>query len=345
MGSASTPERSSAIDGARGLAALSVLLFHAWLYTRVDVSASARETTLDYALHEGRLGLVLFFVLSGFLLWRPFVAAARGRRPRPGTREYLVRRGARVLPAYYLALAGSLVLLWGASETPGVRLPPAELLPHFLVFAQNFNPATVMKLDPPMWTLAVEVSFYLLLPLLAPLALLLPRTRAVQALGAAGAARRRRAVERRHRRQRLDRLQQGAAGDAAVLRARDGRRARARRPPPVRAARRLPAAGGGRGARRRRRLVAGARRGRRDRTPTPSASGATCRARPASRSSSRSRPAAPARARRCCACGRWRGSGRSPTASTCGTCRCCCSRGTSACCRCTRCRRRSSRSC
>lgn len=178
----STLDRSSAIDGARGIAALSVLLFHAWLYTRIDVSAASRETTLDYVLHEGRLGLVLFFVLSGFLLWRPFAAAASGRRPRPGTREYLVRRGARVIPAYYLALAGSIVLLWGAADTPGVRLPDAELLPHFLVFAQNFHPGTVMKLDPPMWTLAIEVSFYLLLPLVAVLTLRLPRSRAVQAL-------------------------------------------------------------------------------------------------------------------------------------------------------------------
>ncbi|MDO8214103.1 acyltransferase [Conexibacter sp. CPCC 206217] len=177
-----TSDRSSAIDGLRGLAALSVLLFHAWLYTRVNVSASSRSTTLDYVVHEGRLGLVLFFVLSGFLLWRPFVAAARGRRPRPGTREYLVRRGARVVPAYYVALAGSIVLLWGARETPGVRLPDAHLLPLFLVFAQNFNPGAVMKLDPPMWTLAIEVSFYLLLPLVALLALRLPRSRLVQTL-------------------------------------------------------------------------------------------------------------------------------------------------------------------
>lgn len=174
--------RAAAIDGARGLAALSVLVFHAWLYTRVGVSAGDRETAVDYALHELRLGLVLFFVLSGFLLWRPFVAAARGDRPRPGTREYLLRRGARVLPAYYVALVGSIVLLWGAGATPGVRVPDAELLPLFLVFAQNFNPGTVMKLDPPMWTLAVEVTFYLLLPLVAVLAVRLPRSRAPQAL-------------------------------------------------------------------------------------------------------------------------------------------------------------------
>lgn len=174
--------RSDAVDGLRGLAALSVLVFHAWLYTRADVSAGARETVVDYALHEGRLGLVLFFVLSGFLLWRPWVAAGRGRRERPGVVTYLVHRAARVAPGYYLALLGSIALLWGAEGTPGVRLPDAELLPLFLVFAQNFDPGAVMKLDPPMWTLAVEVSFYLLLPLVAVLSLRLPRRRAVQAL-------------------------------------------------------------------------------------------------------------------------------------------------------------------
>ena len=175
--------RSDAIDGLRGLAALSVLLFHAWLYTRADVSAGSRETVVDYALHEGRLGLVLFFVLSGFLLWRPWAAAGLGHRERPRVGAYLVHRGARVVPGYYLALAGSVALLWGAAGTPGVRLPDGELLPLFLVFAQNFNPGSVMKLDPPMWTLAVEVSFYLLLPVLALLAAQrLPRRRAAQAL-------------------------------------------------------------------------------------------------------------------------------------------------------------------
>lgn len=174
-------DRSGAIDGLRGLAALSVLVFHAWLYTRPDVSAGSRETVVDYVLHEGRLGLVLFFVLSGFLLWRPWASAGQGRRDRPATAAYLVHRAARVVPGYYLALVGAILLLWGAEGTPGVRLPDAELLPLFLVFAQNFDGGAVMKLDPPMWTLAVEVSFYLLLPLVAIVALRLPRRRAVQA--------------------------------------------------------------------------------------------------------------------------------------------------------------------
>jgi peptidoglycan/LPS O-acetylase OafA/YrhL len=125
----------------------------------------------DFALHELRLGLVLFFVLSGFLLWQPWVRAANGsgEPPRPGA--FLLRRAARIMPAYYAALAGSVLLLWGLAGTPGVRLPDGELLALFSVFAQNYSPGSVMKLDPPMWTIAIEASFYVVLPVLGWLAL------------------------------------------------------------------------------------------------------------------------------------------------------------------------------
>ena len=95
---------------------------------------------------------------------------------------YLLRRAARVAPAYYLALAGSIALLWGAGGTPGVRLPTAGELPLFAVFAQNYLDHPLMTLDPPMWTLVIEVSFYLALPAIGALALLLRGGRARQAL-------------------------------------------------------------------------------------------------------------------------------------------------------------------
>ncbi len=175
--------RSASLDGLRGLAALSIFVFHGWLYTMPAPDASDRSSVADYAAHELRLGLVAFFVLSGFLLSRPwFAAALDGRRP-PNLRRYVRARAARILPAYYAALAGSVVLLWGLRGTPGLRLPPAGELPLFMVFGQNFSPATVMKLNPPMWSLAVEVMFYALLPLIGWLALRLPPTRRMQAIG------------------------------------------------------------------------------------------------------------------------------------------------------------------
>jgi len=163
--------RAAAIDGLRAVAALSVVAYHAWLYTLPTVTASHRDTLADQILHELRLGLVLFFVLSGFLLFRPWVRAALQGTPGPRVGHYLLRRAARILPAYYLAVVGSIALLWGLAGAPGVRLPAGGDLWLFGVFGENFSDATVLKLDPPLWTLAVEVSFYLVLPALGWLAL------------------------------------------------------------------------------------------------------------------------------------------------------------------------------
>lgn len=179
---ATSRRRLAELDGLRGLAALSVLGFHAWLYTRSHVSTGARTHTWEYVVGELRLGLVLFFVLSGFLLYGPWIAAALGERDRPRLGGYLRRRAARVLPAYYLALVGSVALLWGATGTPGVRLPSVGELPLFAVFAQNYFDHPLMTLDPPMWTLVIEVSFYLALPAIGALALALRGGRARQAL-------------------------------------------------------------------------------------------------------------------------------------------------------------------
>jgi peptidoglycan/LPS O-acetylase OafA/YrhL len=167
----SNDRRLASLDGLRGLAALSIFVFHGWLYTMPVPSATDRSTVGDYAVHELRLGVVLFFVLSGFLLSRPWFAAALDERRPPDLGRYVRSRAARILPGYYVALLGSIVLLWGLDGTPGLRLPPAAELPLFAFFGQNLSPGTVMKLNPPMWTLTVEVSFYLVLPAIGWLAL------------------------------------------------------------------------------------------------------------------------------------------------------------------------------
>ena len=174
--------RLASLDGLRGLAALSIFVFHGWLYTMPEPSATDRSTVGDYAVHELRLGVVLFFVLSGFLLSRPWFAAALDERRPPSLGRYVRTRAARILPAYYVALGGSILLLWGLQGTPGLRLPPAGELPLFVVFGQNLSPGSVMKLNPPMWTLAVEVSFYAVLPAIGWLALRLPPRRRSLAL-------------------------------------------------------------------------------------------------------------------------------------------------------------------
>jgi len=157
--------RAAGLDGLRGLAALSVVCFHVWLYRFPDPTHVRRRGVLDYVLSDFRHGLLLFFVLSGYLLYRGFARAALRGDGFVDVRQYLRRRVARVVPAYYLAMLGTFVLLWGAGGTPGVRLPAHQGdLVLFLFFAQNYSSHTVLTFNPVTWTLCLEVLFYALLP-------------------------------------------------------------------------------------------------------------------------------------------------------------------------------------
>lgn len=76
-------QRDGGLDLLRGVAALSVVLFHLWLYAQPAPPAVAHGLT-DGLWSAGRLGLVLFFVLSGYLLYRPWVRARRNGTPAVG---------------------------------------------------------------------------------------------------------------------------------------------------------------------------------------------------------------------------------------------------------------------
>ncbi|HEX8854951.1 MAG TPA: acyltransferase [Thermoleophilaceae bacterium] len=163
-------QRAAGLDGLRGLAALTVLTFHVWLYHFPDPANVRRDSFGDYVASDLRLGLILFFVLSGYLLYRGFARAALRREGMVDLRSYVARRAARILPAYYIALVGTFALLWDAKGVTGLRLPDESDLPLFAIFAQNYNPHTMMSFNPVTWTLCVEILFYALLPLLGLLA-------------------------------------------------------------------------------------------------------------------------------------------------------------------------------
>lgn len=174
--------RRPELDGLRGLAALAVLVFHCWLYTMAVPDAGRAVAGVDLAYSNLRLGLVLFFVLSGFLLYGPWVRAALEQRSAPRIASYFKRRALRVLPAYYLSLIGAIVLLWPHAGSTGIRLPETGQLWTFFALVPNYFDGPLMTLNPPVWTLIVEISFYAVLPLLGWVALRLAPTRWAQAM-------------------------------------------------------------------------------------------------------------------------------------------------------------------
>ncbi len=106
------------------------------------------------------MGVILFFVISGFLLYRPFVAARADGRLRPGTARYARRRVLRIVPAYWVALTVLAVF-------PGISGVFSDDWWRYYFFLQLYAEDTFAGGIPVAWTLCVEVTFYMLLPLFA----------------------------------------------------------------------------------------------------------------------------------------------------------------------------------
>lgn len=154
-------KRAAGLDGLRGIAATCVFLVHIWIYTHP--SRPPRETFWDFLLWELRLSVVFFFVLSGFLLFRDFARAVVRDGRAADVRGYAKRRAARIMPAYYVALAGGVLLLWGGSIEGFRPISEGELL-IFAVFGQDYSLDTLLRFNPVLWTLGLEVAFYISLP-------------------------------------------------------------------------------------------------------------------------------------------------------------------------------------
>ncbi len=149
--------RFACLDGYRALAALAVVAFHVLSYARLRGSTRFD----DVWMRLGNYGVSVFFLLSGFLLWRPFVVEHFGGPAPRTTSEYLRARLARLGPAYWTALA-ALLFSFGLA-----RAGSAGDLLTYAGFAQTYRAGTAFGGLAVAWTLCVEASFYVLLPVLA----------------------------------------------------------------------------------------------------------------------------------------------------------------------------------
>jgi peptidoglycan/LPS O-acetylase OafA/YrhL len=187
-------QRLDYVDGLRGLTALYVVLFHCrseFTWRHADGGLSLWLRLLTAWTNFGHYAVVVFIVLSGYCLMLP-VVRSQDRRLAGGLWEYLKRRAHRTLPAYYGAIAFSLILtalIPGLQHQVGAQwdrcLPafrPDVLLSHLLML-HNLRFEWHQTINAPLWSMATEWDIYLVFALL-----LLPIWRLSGTLVSAGMA-------------------------------------------------------------------------------------------------------------------------------------------------------------
>ncbi|MGI4790066.1 MAG: acyltransferase family protein [Janthinobacterium lividum] len=161
------------LDGLRGLAALYVVMHHAYYGLTAEAALPPLAAFLTYWLYLGRSAVDIFIVLSGYCLMLPVVRSGRMSR---SFAEFIQRRARRILPPYYAALALSLIVIALVPALHDLSHPAAlwnEALPAFipsviishLLLVHNFDPDWHSKIDYPMWSVATEWQIYFLFPL------------------------------------------------------------------------------------------------------------------------------------------------------------------------------------
>ena len=165
-------------NGMRALAATLVFIFHWYRLPNIDfgiamshLGVGVVDSVNQVVAHLGQVGVALFYLISGFLLYRPFARARLLGSERPNLGGYAIRRATRIIPAYWAALIViALLPVVNGSISPLLdqmqgTLSPGGILDWFL-FGSIYQSNAWTSYHPyiPSWTIAVEVSFYIFLP-------------------------------------------------------------------------------------------------------------------------------------------------------------------------------------
>ncbi|HWU17386.1 MAG TPA: acyltransferase [Devosia sp.] len=159
-----TQQRLLGADFLRAAACLMVLLHHVAFRMDGNNVPTPLQGVMDFAV-MGSFGVAVFFVLSGFLLARPFWRALDAGEPMPSLGIYALRRAARILPGFWLALIVSLVL---GVTIYGFEFGREELVRFvagfFLISDWHWVTLFPVNNNGPLWSIGFEVTSYLLLP-------------------------------------------------------------------------------------------------------------------------------------------------------------------------------------
>jgi peptidoglycan/LPS O-acetylase OafA/YrhL len=161
--------RLDSLTGLRALAALLVVGTHAAFAT-----GKLSHGYIGLVLARMEIGVSIFFALSGFLLFRPWVVAAADAAGAPSAGTYARRRLRRIMPAYVVTVLLAYGVYSGYSTGPNPGQSWSGLVRHLTltqIYTDNYLLTYLHRGLSQTWSLAVEAAFYAVLPMLAHLLL------------------------------------------------------------------------------------------------------------------------------------------------------------------------------
>ncbi|MBV8490389.1 MAG: acyltransferase [Candidatus Eremiobacteraeota bacterium] len=151
-------QRLGVLDGLRGIAVLLVLWYHVW-----EISwLSAQPNSLEFLPETGFVGVLLFFFLSGFVITYPFERGVRGQGRMPTWGHFAWRRFTKIMPSYVLSIVVAYAIGYAQKQPDASPLP--DVTTH-LLFIHTWFLDRYGTINGVLWTLAVEVEFYCVFPL------------------------------------------------------------------------------------------------------------------------------------------------------------------------------------
>ena len=156
------------LDAYRGIGMLLVMTNHVAFASGIRF----RNETIGQFLARTDIAIPIFFMVSGFLLFRPIVRSMLEQREPTDTRDYFRNRGLRILPAYWVAMAG-VFIWWGLPQLDNAgpfSAGPIGVIVFYGAMLQTFFASIVFQNYPAFdqaWSIGTEVTFYLMLPIAA----------------------------------------------------------------------------------------------------------------------------------------------------------------------------------
>lgn len=155
----SHPTRLDVLDGLRGIAVLLVLWYHVW-----EISWKPSPSWLQFLPETGFIGVPLFFFLSGFVITYPFARWQWAGAKQPSWGDFTWRRFIKIVPSYALSIVVAYSIGYAAQQQGNASIFQ-DVVTH-LLFVHTWFDQSFGSINGVLWTLAVEVEFYVCFPLI-----------------------------------------------------------------------------------------------------------------------------------------------------------------------------------